>query len=386
MVNRKKILFFSSWYPIPQNPTHGIFVQRHAQAVALLNDACVLYCVGVNEKPKQKLVKKTEKNFSEYFYFYDKRNKNAWTKFKTLDKLYSEGFGLILKEFGKPDVIQINIIFPVGIFAEKIARKNKIPYVISENWTGYHPEDGSYRGVIKTRVTKKVVKNATIIVPVTQHLERSMRQHKLAGRYMYVPNVVDTDLFSLSPRENENETVFLHISSFNEEQKNPFSFIEAFEKINFEFPNTKLIMGGDGKNISALKTLAEKLNTTKEKIVFHFTPLGKELVKLYHASDVFLLNSNYENLPVVILEALCCGLPVISSDVGGTYEYVDERTGIIFKQPSAENLYKAMKEFLQKKNFWDKNKIRNYAVSEFSYAVISKKFDEVYNEALRKNV
>ena len=118
----------SSWYPVPDNPTHGIFVKRHAQAVSLLNDVCVLYCVGVNEENKKNIINKNA-HFTEYIYFYDKRKKSALAKYKVLEKLYDAGFNKIQSDWGKPDVIQLNIIFPVGIFVERIARKNKIPYV-----------------------------------------------------------------------------------------------------------------------------------------------------------------------------------------------------------------------------------------------------------------
>src|ERR1043166_7189653 len=154
MLSRKKILFISSWYPVAHNPTHGIFVKRHAEAVSLLNDVCVLYCSGATEN--QSFITEDNAHFREYVYLYDKRGKTAWKKYRSLSKLYEAGFEKILKEWGRPDLIQLNIIFPAGIFAERIARKYKIPYVISENWTGYHPEDGSYKGLVKRKVSENI--------------------------------------------------------------------------------------------------------------------------------------------------------------------------------------------------------------------------------------
>jgi glycosyltransferase involved in cell wall biosynthesis len=367
----------SSWYPVPQNPTHGIFVQRHARAVSRLHDVCVVYCTGVAEEASDTFT--NEENFREYIRFYDKRGLNGFQKFFRLRKLYDETVEQIIKQWGKPDVIHLNVVFPAGIFALRLSKKHKIPLVITEHWTGYLPEDGSYRGFVKKWVTKKIVAAARIVSPVTHHLANAMRNHGLQANYKPVPNVVDTDLFSPAETKTNGAIAFLHLSSFDERQKNPKSVIEAFLKLNNEFSETTLVMAGDGDNIEKLEKYAAEKGIAGNGIQFIFRPQGKDLVNLFHRANALVLNSNYENLPVVILEAMSCGLPVISSAVGGISEYVNEKNGILFSPPSTENLYSAMKKFILKKESFDRKFIRSFAVENFSNAVIARRYEEIYN-------
>jgi glycosyltransferase involved in cell wall biosynthesis len=380
---RKKILFMSSWYPVATNPTHGIFVKRHAEAVALKHDVFVLYAVGA-ENPPNELVQHSSAHFSEDIYFYDKSNKKAIQKLKQLGELYDQGFDKIVSRFGKPDLIHLNVIFPAGIFALRFSKKYKIPLVVTEHWTGYLPEDGSYKGLLKKYFTQKVVAQAEVICPVTNHLAKQMQAHKLNGNYIPVPNVVDTEFFSLKPVSKTTETVFLHLSSFDERQKNPRSILEAFKQLSEKNTNCRLIMAGDGENIDVLRSFAAQLKIAAEKIDFHFRPQGKTLLQLFHSADALVLNSNYENLPVVLLEAMSCGVPVISSDVGGIAGYINESNGILFSPPSVQNLLTALQEFISNKNKFDNGQIRSFAVENFSRKTIAGKFDSVYKSILEK--
>ncbi len=375
--SKKKILFISSWYPVPHLPTHGIFVQRHAQAISRLHDVCVVYCTGTENKSTDTY--KHEGNFTEYIRFYDKRGLSGYQKFFRLRKLYDETIEQIISEWGKPDFIHLNVVFPAGIFARRISKKYNVPLVITEHWTGYLPEDGSYKGFLKRWFTKKIIKNAAVICPVTLHLAKAMRSNGLIANYKPVPNVVDTDFFIPAKNKEKRPLTFLHLSSFDERQKNPKSIIDAFARVNNEIGETHLIMAGDGENIKELQKYAERNTALADKIEFVFCPQGEKLLALFHRADALVLNSNYENLPVVILEAMSCGIPVISSDVGGINEYVNEKNGILFSPPSADKLFESMKKFIEQKDKFSTAYIRNFAVENFSAAVIARRFDEVYN-------
>jgi L-malate glycosyltransferase len=368
----------SGWYPVPENPTHGIFVQRHAMAVSTLHDVAVLYTTGTIDR-SQKSFSSGNKKFSEHLYFFDKTGKTAYSKFKTLKSLYEQGFEKLIREWGKPDVIHLSVVFPAGVFALQLSKKYKIPLVITEHWTGYLPEDGSYKGVVKKIATKKIVAGASAICPVTKHLAKHMKQHGLNGNYFIIPNVVDTDFFMPGKKTKPTEnTVFLHLSSLDERQKNPRSIIDAFKLLSDENQHVSLLMAGDGNNIHDLEKYAASIGVKKQKIEFHFSPLKKELVKIMNSVNVLVLNSNYENLPVVLLEAMSCGLPVISSDVGGINEYVNSKNGILFSPPSTNALLNSMKKYIHEKKNFNADYIREFAIKNFSVDVIAEQYNKVY--------
>ncbi len=375
-MKRKKILFLSSWYPSPQQPTHGIFVKRHAEAASLLNDVLVLYVysgagnqdkISVNNEAFQEVVLEVQKNTRAKF-----------LNFLNMRNAYAKAFNEILSTWGMPDIIHLNVAFPVTAFVWPFLRKSRIPVVITEHWTGYLPEDGSYRGVLRKFFTRKIFRKASVVLPVTKHLGSWMQKLGIASPQVVVPNVVDTDYFvPLSPMKEKNETVFLHLSSLDERQKNPRSIIEAFSVLEAESKNVRLIIAGDGTNISDLKKISDKLKLT-EKISFYFLPEKHKLLSLIQQSDAMVLNSNYENLPVVLLEAMSCGKPVISSDVGGIREYIDNTNGILFSPPDIVKLTDAMRLFCSMKHQFNAEDIRNFALKNFSKPVISAQLNSIY--------
>jgi len=99
-------------------------------------------------------------------------------------------------------------------------------------------------------------------------------------------------------------------------------------------------------------------------------------------SDFLVLFSNYENLPCVIVEAFACGLPVISTDVGGIKEHLDNKKGLLIRKGNEDELYNALNKMLDNQNNYDKSTIRKYAVDNFSYEVVCKSFVELYKTAL----
>ncbi|MBC7861827.1 MAG: glycosyltransferase family 4 protein, partial [Bacteroidia bacterium] len=313
---------------------------------------------------------------------FDKRNKSILKKRKIIGSLYKKGFEKIIAEFGKPDIIHLNVVFPAGIFALELSKQHNIPLVITEHWTGYLPEDGSYRGILKKYFTKKIIAQAKVICPVTKHLAENMQAHGLKGNYIPVPNVVDTEKFSLTLRTETSGPVFLHLSSFDERQKKPLIIQTIFSVYREANAEAEFIMAGDGENIHEIEKFSRMMNP-KARISFHFRPMADELVKLFHSADVLVLNSAYENLPVVILEAMSCGLPVLSSNVGGIKEYVNSSNGILFDDIDGDGLLLSMMDFCKKRSSFNKVEIRNFAIKNFSKEEISKKFDSVYTDILK---
>ena len=73
----------------------------------------------------------------------------------------------------------------------------------------------------------------------------------------------------------------------------------------------------------------------------------EKLGAIVQKCNAFILFSKRENMPCVVLEALCCGFPVITSNAGGTAEVIDENNGIVVFDYTTEALTKAMIKLVQ---------------------------------------
>lgn len=105
----------------------------------------------------------------------------------------------------------------------------------------------------------------------------------------------------------------------------------------------RLRLVGDGPLLEETKALASRLGI-KDRVEFSGT--RTDVAALLAQSDVFVLSSRFEGLPISILEAMRAGLPVVASDVGGVSELVDAETGILVPQGDAAALADGLKRLL----------------------------------------
>jgi len=110
------------------------------------------------------------------------------------------------------------------------------------------------------------------------------------------------------------------------DQKNPLRMIETFSLIKKQKPDAKLVLVGDGDLLPDVKKAIEKADHEKD-VVFCLNHKAKELMPAF---DVLCCSSDYEGIPLVFLEALFLGVPVVTTPVGGTQEaIIDGKTGYV---------------------------------------------------------
>ena len=306
---------------------------------------------------------------------YLKKTKNPIKK----TYLYAKAFLRILRKIKNLDVVHLNEVYPFGIFSLYLKWFKNKPYIISEHHTGYHKPQAEKLTFTHKFISKIITKNATFICPVSNDLRDAMRALNLKGNYFRVPNVVNTDLFF--PTENTNNTfIITHISNMLNAHKNVEGFLNVVKKLDSKITNFKIkLIGADAEKY---KVFAEKMSINLQKIEFINQIPHKEVVAHLQKSDVFVLFSNYENLPCVVLESFACGVPVIATNVGGISEFFPKEFGSLIppKDENAllNNILKIHRNFNP-----DKKAMHTYVVENFSENKILKKFEKLYIKSLK---
>ena len=120
--------------------------------------------------------------------------------------------------------------------------------------------------------------------------------------------------------------------------KNQELLIESFNKILNEYPHfihTKLKIVGGGPELHALQ---QKVSELKLKDYIDLTGYRNDVAEIMRNSDLFVLSSVYEAMPMTILEAMACGLPVISTNVGGVSHMISENEAWLVESNNAVEL------------------------------------------------
>jgi len=182
------------------------------------------------------------------------------------------------------------------------------------------------------------------VVPVSISQEVARTVHAVYGKDIYTPviyNGIPTRQFvsskeqGITKKENENNITLLHVGRFAP-QKNHLLLIEAFALAVKEYPSMKLWLVGDGPLRPAVEKAIVKMGLERKVL---FLGIRDDVRKLLADSDLFVLSSDYEGVPLAVLEAMAAGKPVVATAVGGVPELIEDgETGILVPPRNPEAL------------------------------------------------
>ena len=370
----KNVLFLSSWYPSRVHTTLGNFVRYHALAASKYNSINVLYIVA-DDNVKDYEIKYFQDHELKTTIVYFKR---GIFKYLNYFVAFTKGFHFVKeKNKLKFDIVHMNIMHP-GIWqALYLKWRYKIPYVVSENWHGFQDLAKYNLSFLEMKLIKIGIRFSSVISPVSKQLKNCMINANYQAKYKIIPNVVDTDKFHIGELDtNKNNFTFLHVSTLDDSIKNVSGIIDAFEKIKHKNMVLKII--GDGpvdwiiKKVSTLKT--------KNTVVVESEKTHDQIAEEMQKADVFVLFSNIENLPLVLIESISSGTPFIATKVGGIPELFNNELGRLVDAGNIDQLLSEMNFIVENPNFFNPSRIRSFAIKNYSNEEVGKKFNDLYIE------
>jgi len=386
--SKLRIFLFSAWYPTEFTNLSGNFVQKHARAISKFAQVIVIYPYeDVSYLQKQKFTideKQVNEDFIEIFIKYkgikNKTYLGKLARFLRVRKAYQKGIELAVQKYGKPDISHVNVLTRTSFPALRLKRKYKIPFIITEHWTRYLPENHLFKGFFRKKITKYVIKQAAAVAPVSSQLKQAMQSHGLYNaNYQVVPNVVDTDLFQPYTVEKKKKSI-LHVSTLKHEQKNFAGILHVVNRLAQKQNDFVLDVIHSCDNSAYIPFVEE--NNLQNFVVFHGQKTEKELVKYFNEAVFFVLFSNYETQGVVLIESFACGKPVIATRTGGVLDTVNQNNGILVSPQNEDELLEAILYMLDHHQNYDSIAIRNYAVENFSEDAVGGMFLRIYRNAL----
>ena len=380
---RKKILWICSWYPDKLAPFNGDFIQRHAAAAMLYNDIYVIHVVGdtSGKISRKKQEFNIEAGVTEQIIYYPATNSllgRLISHYSWL-QLYRHAIRKYISEYGKPDLVHIHIPYKAGLLGGWIKKIYNIPYIITEHWTIYQPQNlvkYEQQKPLYKSIIKRAINGCSLLLPVSNDLGLLINKLVTEKKYSVVENVANEEYFYFTDNISKDTPFrFIHVSTMTY-QKNADTIIECFCLFLEKFPATELIIVGPIPE--SMQQLIEKTGLSNKNIFLKgeisYIDVAKEM-KQAHSLVMF---SRYENSPCSIIEALCCGLPVIATNVGGIPELLVKHNGLLIETLDKEALVVALASMVTNYTKYDRKKIAEQAKSRFSYPVIGKKLDEVY--------
>lgn len=375
------ILHLLSWFPTPDDPTMGNFCVRMIDALPEDCHSVILSVCDGKDMDKSFEVKEIQGTNHTHVQIYIRPPKNnAIRKLKML-RMYFYGLKYIKKHFFNPDLIHLHVAYPLGQVALLWKKLFGYKYVLTEHWTIYQPQN---KDVLVGKIKKKIVKianNAALIMPVSLDLQHCMESHGIHNNFQVIYNLVNTDMFNIGiPRQNVKKQM-LHISTLRDEAKNFSGILRTIERLRQQRDDFELHVIHD-YDATEFKAFV-KGHHLEDCVVFHGKKTSAEVALAYQNADFFVLFSNFENLPCVIVEAFASGVPVLTTDVGGIAEIVTPQRGILIHSGDEDALLQDMNNMLDNADRFDKTAIRQYALDTFASPIIGRQIKEAYDKTLQ---
>lgn len=376
------ILWLASWYPNKNDRFDGDFIQRHARAAAVYHDVHVIFVVDADmQLPKEEEWNYTTGLTEQIIYFKKKKGFTARIRKQlTWRNVFQKAIKHYIDKNGLPDIVHVHVPWKAGLIALWIKRKYGIDFIVTEHWTIYNdgiPSSFEKKTFAIRKLMRRIFDSSVGIIPVSINLSETLRQIFSVKTIAVINNVVDSTLFHFSEKKYSRFT-FIHVSNMSP-MKNVTILMTAF-KIFLQKTNALVNLVFVGNKIDDFVKYAEGLTLLDKSIFFRGEVSYREVAEEMQRCHCFVLSSIAENSPCVIGEALCSGLPVIATSVGGVSELVNETNGKVIPSKDVEALVAAMVTVYNNYSTYNCQQIAEAASKKFGYSAIAEKFDELYRK------
>lgn len=382
--NKPTILFLASWYPVPNNKSHGIFIRNHAIALSEFCQVIVVYAHSSTHIERTDVsITSINENLEEWIVNYKKTKIrlpliSAFTKLLHFKKAYTLLANKLSEKKVNIKAIQVNVAFPAAIALTAFKAYKHLPYTVLEHWTGYLPTDGSYKGFLLKYYTKRLIAGASKIFYVSTAQKNAMLTHGLKGNYELVYNVIDTAVFKIAETVKSSKPMLLHVSALDNDQKNIngiLNVIQKLQKNNFDFDFT--FIGGSQLLVKHFEERAK--NMQLKNVLFTGLKSASEIAIYMQRSCALVLFSNYENMPVVVLESLACGLPVITTRVGDLELMIKPGFGQLINIGDERELENVLNALLEGELHFNSRAMSDYVLSHAANKVVGAQLYRYYS-------
>jgi len=229
---------------------------------------------------------------------------------------------------------------PCGYIAMKLKKKFGLNYIVSLRGSDvpfYNSRFYLLDKLVFKKLSRKVWRSAKQVIANSKGLKDLALGTNPNQKIIVIYNGVNTEEFKPSKTKKKNKVLKLISTGRLIERKGYSYLINALENQD----NIELTLIGDGNLRNELESLSKELNVN---VRFPGKKNKAEIIKELQNSDIFILPSLNEGMSNSILEAMACGLPIITTDTGGSEELIDGN-GFIVKKEDSINLFRSLEKY-----------------------------------------
>jgi glycosyltransferase involved in cell wall biosynthesis len=373
-----KILFLTPWYPSDEIPHRGIFVRDQATALAEKHDVLLIaswtdynrfgfWSYAIRESTWKGLrefrviIRRSLPVYNQLHYFF--------VSYRTTMR--------IIRDFN-PDIIHGNIAYPGALWTWRVHHTLGKPFILTDHLSRLSMH---FRKPLYKPLTLFALRKANRLVAVSPAAAEDMKKYGLRSIEV-VPNLIDASAFPLASPPNELPWRIGFLGNLNTDIKGLDVLLEALSGTSADF---RLRIGGGGRLLESYKQLASELGIS-EKCSFSGMIRPESVPAFLSELHFFISPSRSESFGIAIAQAMACGLPVVCTRSGGPESFVTAGTGMLVPVGDAGELRAGIERMAAEYSSYNREKIREYALREFSATAFVTRIEKIYREVMRETV
>lgn len=294
-----------------------------------------------------------------------------------------------------PDIIHVHAPMALGWAGVWCARRLKIPIVGTHHtfFDVYFKEAGlpQVQGLSWKYVHTFYNKCAQVIAPSVA-MKDAFDTHHSRAPVVHIENGIDLTRFTPSESADTKEALrqrwgatgktIVYLGRLSVE-KRVHVVVEACAQI----PDAHLVVAGDGPERAALEELVQTLGIS-DRVLFTGFVSGSDVVDVLRAGDIFVSASQFENMPLSVLEAMACGLPVVAVRSLGMIDIVEDGvSGLLIDDASAEGMATALKKLMRDEALCARMARAAYKRSaQYSQERMAERIEQLYARVIAEKV
>jgi len=398
----KKILVLSPWYPTVKAPAMGVFVREQSELMAEDFDVRVL--LG---KPKsisllnfilckirtKYLHGKLVSEISDYelcppkasqVTYYHSEQLEVQHNLYLMKECFKTALTYLIEEEGwKPDLIHAHVANNGGIIGNYLGKFFEIPIIVTEHTGNFLLHK------LPTHLSNLMIKTLNevdAVLAVGSRQKQLMHLHEILRPIMVIGNLVDETKFVIGNIKKIEKFRILTIARPSYE-KDLTTFIYAIKELilvgNTDIIVT-IILGASKEAATTSKDYEQMCKDLKIYQFFHFQYIiaRDKIASYYQNCDIFVSSSIVESFSVAIIEAMACGIPVVSTKNGGAEDIIQENNGLLVPVQDFKAMAEAILKVKNKEIIFEPEIVRNSVIHRFGKQSFKNRIKAIYEQVI----
>lgn len=385
-----KVFVIPTWHPTPTRPLWCNWILPH---IAMLRESGVethVLQLGFDSEPTPEGTDPWQQpirllNFNHLYVPVPNLTKRYQrTRFffgaylrKYADRL-RDVYRLAVDKWGKPDILHAHVSLPCGFLAANLGQEFGIPVIVQEHYSGFE-SDARFPWRLGCFVQEmgRRIQGFYAVSPGYAHRIKNTGLLAVTG---VLPNPIDTDLFAPALRKAQNKSFHIVAAGSMSMLKGVDLLFEALHQVSSEL-DWRLTLFGDTMQREAFARWLDDPQFSCRLSLPGKVPQF-ELARVYSQSDLYVVSSRSETANVSMLEAMACGVPVVTTSCGAPETLIDDSVGIAVKANDPEALAVAILQVARGSKRFDRHALRGFVVERYSKPAVANQVMKAYQMAL----